>query len=500
MRAKFVFVMLLLVGALAFAEVNVSPLFSDHMVLQRDKPIMVFGTAGSSETVKIEIGTDYAVATTDNEGKWFVALPARSSGDNLTLKISTSDKTITIKDIVMGDVWLCGGQSNMELKLDRSMHVEEFAPKADYPMIRLLQVKRIASEKTLPYTSEPWRVCKPNTAKSFSAVGFHFGQSIHAKTKVPIGLVSVNWGGTRIEPWTPTEGFASVPETKHVLENMQRQRDDYLKNLPKQIDEMEKWIPAARQALKTGGEMPSAPKVSEHPHRTSNKPIALYNGMVAGIVPFSIKGAIWYQGEANRGMNDYFYYMKALINGWRQVFRSGEFPFYYVQIAPWQHYPGESLPRLWEQQTKALTIKNTGMVVTTDLVDDISDIHPRNKRDVGQRLALWALAKDYGVEGVVYSGPLYKSFSVEGAKIRVSFDHAGGLKSRDGKELNWFEIAGEDKKFVKATAIVDGGTVVVSSDAVAKPVAVRFAFDKLAMPNFVNSAGLPAGPFRTDSW
>jgi sialate O-acetylesterase len=225
--------------------------------------------------------------------------------------------------------------------------------------------------------------------------------------------------------------------------------------------------------------------------------------MVHPLVPFGIRGAIWYQGESNRGEDMlYFEKMKALINGWRSVWAQGDFPFYFVQLAPFR-YQGDvlALPRIWEAQTAALSIPNTGMAVTVDTVDNIADIHPINKQDVGKRLALWALAKVYGRKGLVYSGPLYKSMAIEGNKVRVSFDHVGGgLVSRDGKPLTHFEIAGADKKFVKAKAEIDGNTVVVSADAVAAPVAVRFGWHQEAQPNLSNKEGLPASPFRSDRW
>jgi sialate O-acetylesterase len=233
-------------------------------------------------------------------------------------------------------------------------------------------------------------------------------------------------------------------------------------------------------------------------------PIILYNGMIHPIVPFAIRGALWYQGEGNRGDNMlYFEKMKALIGGWRSVWGEGDFPFYFVQLAPFRYGDGNltALPLIWEAQTASLSIPNTGMAVTTDLVDNIADIHPRLKAQVARRLALLALAKTYGKSDLVYMGPVYKSMAVEGSKVRLSFDHVGGgLASRDGKPLTFFEIAGADKKFVKAQAAIDGDAVVVSSDEVKEPVAVRFAWHQEAMPNLQNKEGLPASPFRTDRW
>ena len=292
---------------------------------------------------------------------------------------------------------------------------------------------------------------------------------MNKELNVPIGLINTSWGGTRIEPWTPIAGFESVESLKAIADQAKAQ-------LAKP-----EGVPANHGA-----------------------PTHLYNGMVHAIVPFGIRGAIWYQGESNRGEGvAYEQKMHALINGWRSVWGQGDFPFLYVQLAPYKYVkppmvdPQNLLPQIWEAQTKVLGMKNTGMAVTTDITN-LDDIHPKNKQDVGKRLALWALAKNYGKEGLVYSGPIYKSMKVDGNKIRLDFDHVGGgLKSRDGKPLSWFTIAGKEGDFVEAKADIDGNSIVVSSDKVAEPGAVRFGWDQLAEPNLMNAESLPASPFRT---
>ena len=284
---------------------------------------------------------------------------------------------------------------------------------------------------------------------------------------VPVGLIGSNWGGTRIEPWTPPVGFQQVPALKEIADNLDK-------------------FPAKNADGKIN-------------HQS---PLALYNGMIAPLVPYGIRGALWYQGESNNGEAMlYFEKKKALIAGWRSIWNKPDLPFYFVQLAPFR-YGGDpkNLAGIWEAQTATLSIPNTGMAVTVD-ISNLTDIHPKNKQDVGKRLALWALAQLYGKSDLVYSGPLYKSMAVEGNKIRLSFDHVGGgLVSRDGKPLNWFTIAGEDKNFVEAKAVIDGDSVVVSADSVANPVAVRFGWTQEAEPNLSNKAGLPASPFRTDKW
>jgi sialate O-acetylesterase len=297
-----------------------------------------------------------------------------------------------------------------------------------------------------------WQNCTPETAGVFSAAAYFFGREINKELDVPVGLIQSAWGGTSITPWiNPATGHA--PPEGRGLEKFKFGR--------------------------------------------------LYNGMIHPLVPFGIRGAIWYQGEANNLARDGMRYlpkMKDLIIGWRTAWGQGDFPFYYVQLPPW-NYTGYrkdvtalDLPELWQAQLSALSVVNTGMAVTTDIG---GGLHPANKQDVGKRLALWALARTYGRKDLICSGPLYKSFKIEPNKIRISFEYAEGMKSRDGKDLNWFEIAGEDGKFYAAKAVVDGETIVVSSDSVVQPVAVRFGANQTAVPNLVNKAGLPASPFRT---
>jgi len=446
------------------AAVKLPAIFGDHMVLQRDLEIPVWGWDQPGQEVSVTLGDASAKAKADEQGRWLVRLPKQKAGGPLVLSISGSDKQ-EFKDVLVGEVWICSGQSNMEFTVGGAVNAQEEISSADHPKIRHIKIQHVPADKPQDdVKSNGWQVCSPKTVGGFTAVGYFFGRELQKELDVPIGLIGSNWGGTRIEPWTPPAGFKAVPA---------------LKNIADKLDEF--------------------PQKNNQGQVNHQSPLALYNGMIHPLVPYAIRGAIWYQGESNNGEGMlYADKMKALVEGWRTVWNEGDFPFYWVQLAPY-HYGGngENLAGIWEAQTAALAIPNTGMAVTVD-VGNLKDIHPKNKQDVGKRLALWALAKDYGRKDLVYSGPLYKGMKIEGNKIRLSFDHVGsGLISRDDKPLTWFTIAGPDGKFVEAQATIDGDTVVVTADEVKEPKSVRFAFNQDAEPNLANKEGLPASPFRT---
>jgi len=424
------------------ADVKLPSVLNSHMVLQRGKPILVWGWADAGEKVTVSIGDASAKATADADGKWKVSLPAmKADGKAHTLTVA-GNNTVTLDDILIGEVWVGSGQSNMQWAMTSTLGAAEAIAEAGNPDIRLFYVKRV--EKPAPAddveVTAHWGACTPQSVPAFSAALYYFGRKLQQELDVPVGLIHSSWGGSAIEPWTVTDSGSGRK----------------------------------------------------------------YNAMIAPLQPFAVQGVIWYQGETNVILKNgltYFDKTKDLIEGWRKTWNL-ELPFYFVQIAPWsgaRYEPGQ-LPALWEAQVKSLKIPRTGMIVTTDLVDNIADIHPRNKLDVGNRLARWALAKTYGKKDVVYSGPLYKSMKVEGKAIRVEFAHAaGGLRARDDAALSEFQIAGADGKFVDAEAKIDGNSVVVSSTAIAEPKHVRFGWHKLANPNLVNSEGLPASPFQTDN-
>ncbi len=490
--------MLALVCPSARADVTLPHIFGSNMVLQRDVPLPVWGWAAPGEKVTVSIAGQTVTARADDAGQWRVKLaPLAASEKPLMMTVAGKD-TLKLDNILVGEVWVCSGQSNMEFPVRQVVNADKEIAAADYPSIRLFDAPRVVSPEPTSDILADWQVCTPQTVSGFSAVGYFFGRDLQKQLHVPIGLISTNWGGTRIEPWTPAFAFAAVPALHGIAAEVQECSRQENSDLLPLIPSVEVWVKAARDAQANGHPVPPLPPLPGSSLSNQGRPTTLYNGMVAPLVPFAIRGAIWYQGEANlRDGMLYFHKMQALIAGWRKAWNQGDFPFYYVQIAPYQYRANPMLlPELWQAQTAALAIPNTGMAVTND-IGTIHDIHPRNKQEVGRRLSLWALAGTYGKHGIVYSGPLYKSMKIDDGKIRVSFEHVGtGLASRDGKPLTWFEIAGPDGKFVSANAAISGDTVVVSSDKVKHPVAVRFAWSQEAEPNLMNKEGLPASAFE----
>lgn len=493
------------------ADVWLPAVIGEHMVLQRETEVPIWGKAEPGERVTVSADwLDKPVATTTNSGGWWrVPLLTPGAGGPHSITIAGNNK-ITLENVMIGEVWVCSGQSNMEWSVSAAEHAEEEAAAAKHPRIRLFHVRRATSGQPLTDLNAKWAECSPEQVKGFSAVAYFFGRELHRELDVPIGLIATSWGGTRIEPWTPPTGFAAVPALTEVTRQIDKANGEYREAVKASLGAIEDWTRAARKAVSAGGPIPTKPALPKHELDSHAQPTGLYNAMVHPLVPFGIRGAIWYQGEANRfdGMM-YHDKMKGLIAGWRQQWSRGDFPFLYVQLAPFRYQRHDAknelgsvtnLPRIWEAQAATLAVPNTGMAVTTD-IGNIEDIHPRNKQDVGRRLALWALAKTYSRDGLVHSGPLFKSMAVEGSRIRLRFDHTGsGLASRDGSSLSWFTIAGADREFVEAEANADDDSVIVSSVLVPEPVAVRFGWHELAEPNLMNKEGLPASPFRTDHW
>ncbi len=500
-----------LVGT-ARAEVCLPRVFGSQMVLQQEKPLTIWGWAKANETVTVQLSSAKCQAQANERGEWKAVLPAMKAGGPYTLTVSGSS-TVRCEDVMVGEVWLCSGQSNMEMGIGLCRDARQEIAAADYPGIRLLKVpKRWAPQPQNDIEGLSWKSCSPKTVAEggwggFSAVAYYFGRELHRKLGVAVGLIDASWGGTRIEPWTPLEGFATVPALKREYELVQLadpRTELHRQRLEQTLRQTEQWVAAARQALAQRALVPSMPTYPADllPPRDYPSSTAVYNGMIHPLCPFALRGTIWYQGESNHPEGKlYTERMKALISGWRKLWGEGDFPFYFVQIAPC-NYGGnpELVPAFWEAQSAAQAIPNTGMVVVND-IGNLKNVHPANKQEVGRRLALWALARTYGQEKLVYSGPVFKAMSIEGDKLRLTFEHAGGgLASRDGKPLNWFEIIdANDGGFVKADARIDGSTIVLSAPEVKDPVAMRFAWSMLAEPNLMNAEGLPASAFRAGS-
>lgn len=517
---KSLFVVCALSAALpVMAAVQMPTVFTDNMMLQRDQPIRVWGWADVDEAVSVTLLGKTVNTKVDKKGTWSVELPAVGTGENLEM-IITGTNSVTLKNIIIGDIWVCSGQSNMEMSLNGCLGAKEDMSAADFPKIRRIKFNHVQSG--MPEDDAPaqgaWQECSPKTVGGFTAVGFYFARDVHQKTGVPIGIVDANWGGSRIEPWVPLEGLALVDDFADAYKSKQAAITAYRAGLPAYFEQMESWITKSRTNLANGDHV-SAPPVM--PKINDGGWSGMYNGMISSIIRLPIKGALWYQGESNGNEGDsYFQKKRALIGGWRKLWNQGDFPFYFVQLANFKQpndnpAGGDGWAKHREAQSKCLTIPQTGMAVIIDTVplNQANDIHPKNKFDVGTRLARWALVKDYGQKDLVYSGPLFKELKIEGNKARISFEHTGSglmVGKKEGRspavedstgKLTQFSIAGADKKWYWADAVIENNTVVLSSAEVQEPVAVRYAFSMNPNgANLYNREGLPASPFRTDTW
>jgi len=486
-----------LLAAPALAQVQPASVFSDHMVLQRNKPIAVWGTATAGEKVTLTLDTLTATATADQDGRWLAHLDAHAAGGPFTLQLEGKNK-VTINDVLLGDVWVCSGQSNMSWTVER--HKDSLAAVTDAKdvQLRLLTVPRAANAKPQLSTKAKWQTASPETLRKFSAVAYGFGRHLRQHVNVPIGLVHNSWGGTRAEAWTRE----AMLKKHDVLEPILSRWDVTYKRYPrakKRFDEaLSQWQAKAKLARAAGKKPPRKPGPPLGPdHR--HAPARLFHGMVTPLLPMSIRGVIWYQGEAN-ALRAYQYrtLFPALIRDWRDAFGQGQLPFLFVQLASFgakTTHP-HTWPELREAQTMTLDLPNTGMACTIDLGLE-KNIHPPHKLEVGRRLALWALAGTYG-QDVVPSGPLYAHHTIEGDQVRISFEHVGKGLTCKGDTLTGFEIATADGKFLPATAKIDGDTVVVSHPGMKAPRHVRYAWLNWPAYSLFNADGLPASSFRTD--
>ncbi len=489
---------LLVAGYAPYArcEARLPGILSSHMVLQRDMPIHVWGWSAPGEKVSVALHGAARDTVGDGLGNWSVFLPPAPAGGPYELTVAASNR-IVLDDVWIGDVWFASGQSNMEMPLKGfggaplKDSAEEIAH-ANQPQIRLLVIPKKSADFPLRNVDASWTVCSPETAADFSAAAYFFGRDLAAREHVPIGLIDSTWGGTVAEAWVSLEGISSDAGLMPVFAT----RAEMMKTEAETaaiVAEERREDAAARRA----GQAPKP-----HPWRpdpASWAPAGLFNGMVAPVVPYTIKGVIWYQGESNSRLTWAPMYAKifpALINDWRSQWREGDFPFLFVQISNFKSNPTEAWAVIREAQRRTLSVANTAMAVTID-IGNPDNVHPADKQTVGARLALAARALAYG-ENVEYSGPAYRQATPEGADVRLWFDHtAGGLLARGG-DLQGFEIAGADGRFVTANARIDGKTVVVSSAEVPEPKSVRYGWANAPVVNLFNSAGLPASPFTSE--
>lgn len=478
----------------AQAEVKLHPLFTDGAVLQRDLPISIWGTASEGEKVTVEIAGQKAT-TTAKDGKWSVKLKPLSVGKPLTLTVEGTNK-LEVKDVLVGEVWLCSGQSNMSFGLNSADNATEAIAASANPNIRLFQVPMNAQMEAQTEVKAQWKACTPQTVPGFSAVGYFFGRDLQKSLGVPIGLINSSVGGTPAQAWTSKPVLESTPAGKPYLDSYAAAMKNVEQLEAKFQKDTEEWKKKVEEAKAANQPAPRAPGLP--PNRSTGRPACLYNGMIAPLVPYAMRGAIWYQGEANASNpENYRDLLSAMIGGWRADFNP-DLAFLIVQLAPYDKPAPEQWAWFRETQRQlALNVPKAGLAAIPD-AGDPQDIHPKRKEPVGQRLALAAEATVYGKK-VEYSGPAVKSADFSGGKAVLTMDHAEGLVAKDGAPSG-FLIAGEDKKFVPATAKISGTKIEVSSPDVAAPKAVRYAWKNMPDGNLWNAAGLPASPFRTDDW
>lgn len=502
--AKFRFLIFLLIAVfftISLADVKLPTIFSDNMVLQQNQNLPIWGKAIPGEKIQIHFGSSSITwaAFADNDGKWKTKIgPFKASFTPQVLTIK-GNNTVEIKNVLVGEVWLASGQSNMQMAVLGVKNADQEMKNADnYPNIRLCTVYNVKADAPQDDFPGFWKPCDSQSVKHFSATCYFFGKELYEKLNVPIGLINSSWGGTPAEAWTPADVMKDDPDFKWAYDRF----DDLMAKMPEQI---KKW---KENVKKWEADKAADKEVSHKPWKPAgqrNAPSGLYNAMIHPLIPFRIAGVIWYQGESNAGYAWHHEKLfQTLITSWRKNWGQGDFPFYFVQLANYTKIltkPGESTwAELRETQRKTLqTLPNTGMAVIID-IGEAGDIHPKNKQDVGKRLSLWALANNYGKD-IVYSGPIFKAMKIKDGKAMLRFDHIGsGLMAKDGQPLKGFAIAGADKEFVWADAKIVGNKVLVKSDKVKIPVAVRYGWAHNPVCDLYNNKGLPASPFRTDDW
>jgi sialate O-acetylesterase len=489
----------LLSGVQSRADVRLPAIFSDHTVLQAGMEAPVWGWADAGENVTVSINGTTAKAIAGQDGKWRVKLGKLAAGGPYTLEVSGKN-SLAIKDVLIGEVWLGSGQSNMAMTMNRAKDFEQEQAAANYPQIRMFTETSPGSAKAQDECHGQWAVCSPDASTRFSATAYFFGRELHKELGVPVGLINSSVGGTPIESWISPKAQAGSPELKPFFEKTKAAEAnvDAAAVKAKYDRDLVAWQEATKKAKAAGQQLPKKPQDPLVVRERKGNVGGLFNGKIAPLIPYAIRGAIWYQGEANSvpGKAElYQYQLPLLVKDWRT--RWGyDFPVAWVQL-PNFGGPGRDWPTVREAMLKSLAVPKTGMAITIDIGEE-KDIHPKNKQDVGKRLALWALGEVYG-KSVPTSGPLPTGHERRGNAIVIRFSHVhGGLMAKEG-ELRGFEIAGKDNNWKPATARIDGETVVVTAPDVSEPAAVRYAWSNFPTCNLYNVAGLPASPFRTNS-
>jgi sialate O-acetylesterase len=498
-------VLLLPFGQIFAGELRLAAVFSDHMVLQRDKPVPVWGWADPGEKITVEFGGQIQCTVADADGKWQVKLdPMEASAESQTLIVRSEkpDRKADVSDVLVGEVWLGSGQSNMAMTVNRAKDFETEQAAAKFPLIRMFKEESTASATAQAESKGKWAVCSPETVAGYSATLYFFGRELHRELNVPVGLINSSVGGTPIESWIAEDSQAKVPELKSLVDAQAKAAAaiDEATMKANHEKQLARWKAQAEKAKKDGTKAPRRPTDPLEAIRRKGNSGGLFNGKISPLIPYAVRGIIWYQGEANSapGKGPYYQYqLPLLVNDWRARWGE-ELPFAWVQLPNFGR-EGEGWSLVREAMLKTLSLPKTGMAITVD-IGETKDIHPKNKQDVGGRLALWALGEVYGKKVPATSGPLPAGHEVNGDSITVTFLHADGGLVAKGGEVKGFVIAGEDQQWKLAQARIVGKTVEVSSSEVSKPVAVRYAWSADPDCNLFNEAGLPASPFRTDEW
>ena len=509
MKIKFLLPLFILLNwfLILKADVKLPALFTDNMVLQQGIECSIWGWAEPGEGVTVQVHKITHNTKADAKGKWQISLQKlMASSKPFSIKVK-GNNTLTIKNVLVGEVWLCSGQSNMQWSVNASNDPDLEKLTAHYPDIRFITVPRIGTQEPQEDFNGLWEQCTPETVAEFSAVGYYFGRQLHQTLQIPIGLIDNSWGGSACEAWIRRDLLDKEPSAKPYMDLWKNTEASY--DHEKALETYEKqltvWQTKLENAQKNKRPLPSKPRAPRNPLDGQHRPANLYNGVLKPILGYGIKGAIWYQGESNAGRaKAYRDVFPLMIKSWREEWGLGDFPFYWVQLADFRDESASPQDSSWaelrEAQSLTLQLPNTGQAVITDL-GEAHDIHPKDKQNVAKRLARWALAKDYGYD-IVYRSPQYKAMQRNGSKLILHFEYVGGgLDTFDIRTPQGFTIAGNDKVFHPSNAkILDKERIEIWAENVPNPTAARYAWADNPVANVQNREGLPLTPFRTDEF